>query len=188
MSDPFDTLGVEPRFDLDQQALEERHRALSKALHPDRFAGRPATERRMSLDKAIAVNAAWRALRDPVKRAEALLARLGVVTGELAEPKANPALLMEMMEVREELQDAHRARDLEHIGRIAERMRAREAEVMRRLDRGFDVAMAAHGEANEGEANGANGETTGLSTLLGELRYVRRFFEELEAIEEQLME
>jgi molecular chaperone HscB len=44
----------------------------------------------MALSRAIEVNEAWRALRDPIKRAEALLVRLGVPVGETAEPKARP--------------------------------------------------------------------------------------------------
>lgn len=175
MSDPFDTLGVEARFDLDDKALEKRHRDLSKALHPDRYVGRPAAERRLALDKAIAVNAAWRALRDPVKRAETLLARLGVATGELVEPKPSPALLMEMMEVREELSEAHREGDRDRIGGVADRMREREANVLLRLREGFAAA-------------GESAAASALVPLVGELRYVKRFFEELDAIEERLME
>lgn len=175
MSDPFETLGVDAQFDLDDKLLEERHRTLSKTLHPDRYAGRPAAERRMALDRAIAVNAAWRALRDPVQRAEMMLARLGVPTGELKEPKAPPALLMEMMEVREELSDAHRARDLDRIGGVADRMRGKERAVLGRLREGFS-------QADDADAAKA------LVPLVGELRYVKRFFEELDAIEEQLME
>ncbi len=126
----------------------------------------------MALDKAIAVNAAWRTLRDPVKRAEMLLARFGVATGEQKEPKASPALLMEMMEVREELADAQQAKDLDRIGEIADRMRSKERGVLDRLSTGFDAAD----------------DKSTLVSVVGELRYVRRFFEELEAIEEQLME
>lgn len=174
MSDPFETLGVEPRFDIDDKALAERHRTLSKTLHPDRYSGKPAAERRMALDKAISVNAAWRALRDPVKRAESLLARLGVKTGELEEPKASPMLLMEMMEVGEELSSAHQAKDLDRIGEVADRMRGKERDVIGRLREGFSKAD----EATAKE----------LVPIVGELRYVRRFFEELDAIEEQLMD
>src|SRR5262245_5679063 len=122
-ADPFDTLGVEPRFDLDLAALEDRHRALSGALHPDRYAGRPAAERRMALDRAIEVNAAWRALRDPVTRAEALFQRAGVEVGELAEPKPTPDLLVEMMEVREELAEAKG--DAARLAKLGDRMRTR---------------------------------------------------------------
>jgi molecular chaperone HscB len=174
--DPFDLLGVEARFDLDMKALAERHRTLSGTLHPDRYVGRPASERRMALDKAIAVNAAWRALRDPVRRAESLFAHRGVEMGELAEPKPSPALLMEMMDVRESLAEARVSKDLDAIGKINDDMRKREGSVSDQLESGFVSA---------GDDADALSE---LVPLLGELRYVRRFFEELEAIEEQLME
>ncbi len=68
-ADPFDTLGVEPRFDLDLAALERRHRDLSRALHPDRYAGAPAAERRLALGRAIDANEALRVLKDPIRRA-----------------------------------------------------------------------------------------------------------------------
>jgi molecular chaperone HscB len=175
MRDPFDILGIEARFELDRKALDERHRALSGALHPDRYTGRPAAERRMALERAIEVNSAWRNLKDPVKRAEALLARGGVKSGEGDEPKASPELLMEMMEMREQLSDAHRARDLEAIGKLGSSMRKRERKVLDELGGGFDSA---------GDDTGKLAE---LLPLLGTLRYLRRFFEELDAIEEQLV-
>lgn len=173
---PFETLGVEPRFDLDRAALEQRHRDLSGALHPDRYAGRPAAERRMALDKAITVNEAFRLLRDPVRRAEALLAANDVNVGETAEPKASPELLMEMMEIREELAEARAGKDLDAIGKLGDRMRERERAVTTALASGFE---AADGDPQQLQA---------LLPILGELRYIRRFFEELDAIEEQLSE
>ncbi|MEQ9325447.1 MAG: Fe-S protein assembly co-chaperone HscB [Polyangiaceae bacterium] len=173
---PFETLGVEPRFDLDRKALEQRHRDLSGALHPDRYAGRPAAERRMALDKAIGVNEAFRLLRDPVRRAEALLSTHDVSVGETAEPKASPELLMEMMEIREELSEAKAKKDLDAVGALGDRMRSREKAVTAKLASGFE---AAGDDTNELEE---------LLPTLGELRYIRRFFEELDAIEEQLSE
>ncbi len=38
MIDPFSTLGLPVRFALAPKELEARHRELSKALHPDRYA------------------------------------------------------------------------------------------------------------------------------------------------------
>jgi len=176
VSDPFDLLGVDPRFDVDLEALERRHRDLSKALHPDRYSGTPAAERRMALGRAIEVNEAYRVLRDPVKRAEALLRRAGVAVGEISEPKPTPALLMEFMEQREELSDAGRARDAARIAALAKRMRAREEGTLAALSRGLD------------EAGGDAAKLTTVLPLLGELRYVRRFLDEVDAIEEELAE
>lgn len=169
MRDPFETLSVEARFDLDLPALELRHRELSRALHPDRYTGAPAAERRLSLSRAIDVNEAYRALKDPIRRAESLLLRAGVPVGETREPKPPPSLLMEMMDAREELSDAARARDLAKVTVLGEGMKGREADTLKRL------SMALDGGALEAAL-----------PVLGELRYVRRFLDEVSAIEEEL--
>jgi molecular chaperone HscB len=174
MPDPFETLGVEPRFDLDLPAVEQRHRDLSRALHPDRYTGAPAAERRLALSRAIDVNEALRVLKNPVRRAEALLARAGTTPGETGEPKPPPSLLMEMMDLREELSEAARARDLGRVGKLAEGMRAREGEVERRLGGALD------------EAQRDPQKTIAALPALGELRYIRRFLDEVSAIEEEL--
>ncbi len=174
MADPFETLGVEARFDLDLGKLEQRHRDLSKTLHPDRYAGATSAERRMALGRAIDVNAAYRAVKDPVKRAEALLARAGLDVGETKEPKAPPALVMEMMEAREELSEAAAEAKLERVVELGSRMRERQAAILGDLGRGF------------GAAEGDKKRLTELLPKLGELRYVRRFLDEVGAIEERL--
>jgi molecular chaperone HscB len=172
MSDPFETLGVEPSFDLDLAALEQRHRDLSRALHPDRYSGAPAAERRLSLGRAIDVNEAFRVLKDPVRRAEALLRRAGVPVGETNEPRPPADLLMEMMEAREELAGAARTKDLTAVGRLAEAMKRRKDSVERQLASQLDRANPA-------------GPAAALPSL-GELRYIRRFLDEVSAIEDEL--
>ncbi len=173
MTDPFQTMGVEARFDLDPDELARRHRDLSRALHPDRYAGAPAAERRLSLSRAIEVNDAFRVLKDPIRRAEALLRRAGVPVGETAEPKPSTDLLMEMMERREELGDARRRKDFAGVQTLAEGMRRREREVLDAMGRQFaatdpdPVKLAA------------------VLPELGELRYLRRFLDEVSAIEEE---
>ena len=125
MSDPFSTLGVEPAFDLDLAVLERRHRELSRELHPDRYVGRPAGERRQALGRAIEVNEAWRVLKDPIRRAEALLTLSGTPVGETNEPKPDPELLMDMMEQRESLAEARQKRDPALLEKLAGTMRDR---------------------------------------------------------------
>jgi molecular chaperone HscB len=174
MADPFETLGIDARFDLDLRAIEQRHRDLSRALHPDRHAGGTAAERRVALGRAIDVNEAWRVVRDPIRRAEALLRRAGAPVGETSEPKPPPDLLMEMMESREELAEARQAKDLARVDRLGEAMREREREVIARLGRGFQ------------EAGGDAKKIESVLPLLGELRYIRRFLDEVSAIEEEL--
>lgn len=171
MTDPFETLGFEPVFDLDPALLERRHRELSRALHPDRYAGRPASERREALGRAIVVNQAFRALKDPIARAEALLARHGKVVEEKGGQPADPMVLMEVLERREALGDAKRARDLDGVRRLAGDVRERERTTLDAIRRGL----------------GATPPDLELAEkALGELRYHRRFLDEVSAIEDEL--
>jgi molecular chaperone HscB len=169
--DPFALLGAERRFDLDLGALEKTHRELSRALHPDKFAQAGASERRAALERAAAVNEAWRMLRDPITRAEALFRLVDVAVGETNEPKASPAFLMEMLEMREELAEARGARDLGRATKLGDGMRARAGLTEKKLAEGF-----AKGE-----------EPRQLLPLLGELRFYARFLEEVDAIEEEAL-
>src|SRR5438552_18538223 len=124
--DPFETLGIEPAFSLDLEVLEQRHRDMSRALHPDRYAASGAAERRMALGRAIEVNEAFRILKDPIRRAEALLARHGVASGAGKEPPASPALLMEVMERREALADMRQSKDKAALERVTAEVRQAE--------------------------------------------------------------
>jgi molecular chaperone HscB len=167
---PFEVLGVSASFDVDLGALEKRHRELSRALHPDKFAMAGAAERRIALGRAAEVNEAWRIVRDPVKRAEALFRLAGVEVGERNEPAASPALLMDMMEKREALAEARASRDKAAL----ERFTAEVAEAARGCERALAAGFAAHGDARA------------LLPRLGELRFYARFLEEASAIEEEL--
>jgi len=66
--DLFAVLGLERRWSLEPVQVDQAWRARSRLVHPDRFAGKSAVERRMSLQWTAAINAARRALRDPVSR------------------------------------------------------------------------------------------------------------------------
>ena len=65
--DPFSILGIARNYAIDPAAVEKRHRELSRALHPDRFVGAGASERRAALAKAVEVNEAWRIVREDRK-------------------------------------------------------------------------------------------------------------------------
>jgi molecular chaperone HscB len=172
--DPFATLGLERTYRLDLRAAEKTHRELSRALHPDRYVSAGASERREALEKAVVVNEAWRIVRDPIRRAEALFTLAGIQVGDTHEPKPAAALLMDMMEQRETLAEARGARDAKAVERLVERMAARQSQVEGELALAFEAA------------NGGKDTLTPLVAKLGELRYYRRFLEEASAILESL--
>ena len=171
MNDPFEMLGVARRFDLDLAVLEKTHRELSRALHPDRYSQAGASERRAALEKAASVNEAWRTVRDPIRRAEALFRVHGIAVGENNEPPATPTFLMEVLEEREALAEARAAKDLAKVRAVGVTMGGRAKEIEAKLAAGFDRA-----------ADPA--EIAKLVPLLGELRFYKRFLEEVSAIEE----
>lgn len=168
--DPFETLGIARRFLLDVREVEQKHRDLSKALHPDRHTASTSAERRVALSRAIEVNEAFRIVRDPVRRAEALLALAGVPVGETREPKPDQEFLMQVLEDREALEAAHDGRDPAAVAVVlgrAQKLRASAEEALAvALDGGGDPALAV--------------------PFLGRLRYAARFVEEARRAEEDL--
>jgi molecular chaperone HscB len=171
VTSPFEVLGVPYVFSLDENELERRHRDLSKALHPDRYAGRPSSERREALSRAITVNEAFRKLRDPITRAEALLERLGRTVTESNQPKPDPTLLMQVMEEREALSAARRAGDRAKVEGIAAQANGRAEDATDRMADAFAVEPV---------------PVEQVLKLLGELRYLRRLKEEAGAALDEL--
>jgi molecular chaperone HscB len=165
--DPFAVLGLPRRFGLDLKAAEARHLELSKTLHPDRYVGAAPNERKLALSRAVEVNEAWRMVRDPIKRAEAILKMEGKQVGETNEPKPPPAFLMEVMEAREDLENAKG--DPVMIARVVSRAREQFSEAQRALGEAID--RGAYDEA---------------IPLLGRLRYAARFLDEARLAEDRL--
>ncbi len=167
--DPFETLGIAPNFDVDLEVLERIHRRLSKAVHPDRHIHTGTSERREALARAMSVNEAWRIVRDPVRRAEALLSLSGYALVESSGPKLGPEFLMEMLELREALADAGRAHDVAAVRALGRSIRARAAEAEEDLAVGF-----------------ARGPSEATVSKLGELRFYRRFLDEVSSLEDEM--
>jgi molecular chaperone HscB len=164
--DPFAILGIARTFEIDLGALEKRHRQLSRAVHPDRHIGAGASQRREALARAMAVNEAWRIVRDPIQRAEALISLSGL---SVAPGKVEPELLMAMLEHREALADARSTRDLGAVRALGGSIQARAAQVERELAVGLACCPS-----------------PSLVGKLGELRFYRRFLDEVGALEEEM--
>jgi len=126
----------------------------------------------MALGRAIEVNEAFRVLKDPVRRAEALLALRGVQSGEGKEPPASPALLMEVMERREALAEIRHSKDEAALAKLIAEVRAIESRTRAALAEQFAAPASNPPE---------------MLKRVGELRYYRRFLEEAAAIADDLL-
>jgi len=74
----FTLFSLPEHLHIDLAALEKTFYALSRKLHPDRFASKPQAEQDAALAAASDLNDAYRTLRDPIARTEYLLSLHGV--------------------------------------------------------------------------------------------------------------
>ena len=105
----FEVFGLPRRLAIDAAELQRKFYELSRRGHPDFHQGAPPERQAEILEASARLNAAYRALRDPIARIEYLV-RLeeGRETreGATVKPKAPPELLEEMFEIQEALQEA----------------------------------------------------------------------------------
>ena len=69
-TDYFAFFDLPVKLGIDVTALEKRFYAMSRRLHPDRFASRPAAEQEEALAESSRLNDAYRTLRDPILRTQ----------------------------------------------------------------------------------------------------------------------
>ncbi|HWB97617.1 MAG TPA: Fe-S protein assembly co-chaperone HscB [Bryobacteraceae bacterium] len=119
MTDYYRLLGLEARLCLEPDDLERRFYQLSRSLHPDRFARASLQERRAAENTAALLNDAYRTLQDPLTRAEYLL-RQEQFTGK----SNSPALLAEVFELNQELEELKLEGDPDRLRAAAARFQS----------------------------------------------------------------
>lgn len=102
MIDLFERLGLPRRFSVDPAEVEREYLARSRESHPDYHAGADSAGRKASLEDTAALNEAYVTLTDTFRRAEYLLKLLGGPTDKTQ----NQSFLMEMMDLREGIEEA----------------------------------------------------------------------------------
>ena len=159
----FEVFGLGRTLAIDAAELQRRFYELSRQHHPDFHQGASAAEQVLTLETSARVNAAYRALRDPIARVEYLV-RLEegrepepvdtsgrAKEGNAVKPKAPPELLEEMFEIQEALQegraggldDATRATLVAQRERLVARRVAEESRIIGELSTTWDAATAA---------------------------------------------
>lgn len=123
MANPFEVLGLEARFEIDAGELENRYLEMSRAHHPDFNPEACPIEQIAVLERSARINDAHRTLRDPWKRAAALI-DLGDPAAMESTKTLCPMFLMEAMETREATLEAP-----------PEQLDALETEVQQKIDR-----------------------------------------------------
>src|SRR3954471_18625364 len=93
----YEFFGIEPKLDLDENALQKRFYQLSREWHPDRFSRKSPEESARAMENTAIINDGYRTLRDPVKRAEYLLTEEVFPIVEQRSKDVLPELLEEVL-------------------------------------------------------------------------------------------
>lgn len=124
--DYFAVFELPMKLEIDVAALEKKFYALSRRLHPDRFASRPLAEQEAALAESSLLNDAYRTLKDPILRTQYLLKLQGVeleeqskaatdaarATGIEKKQVVPPELLEEVFELNMQLQEMRAAKQM----------------------------------------------------------------------------
>jgi molecular chaperone HscB len=126
----FAIFSLPPHLTLDTRALEKSFYALSRRLHPDRFAHLPDSAQTDALTQSSRLNDAYRTLKDPIARTQYLLKLEGVeleeqssaataaarATGAAKKQVVPEDLLEEAFELNMQLEEMRAAKKMGGVG------------------------------------------------------------------------
>lgn len=167
-ADPFALLGLDRSFAIDAKQVQRAYLKRVSSLHPDRETD--PIRRADVAREAAAVNDARRALLDDETRANVLLELLGGPAKE-ADKSLPDGFLMEMMEVREDMEQAIASGEESERARVADWAAEQRAGHIERLGPLFASALK---DAKDQEV---------LAEIRRELnawRYIERMIEQLD--------
>ncbi len=170
--DPFALLGLPRRFALDPKEADTALLRASARWHPDRFALAPEAERLAAEDRMAALNEAHRVIADPWSRAEALLRLEGLPLETGTDLRSSPEFLMEMMELKEEAEEARRVGSAAVLDRLRRQLLEEERRRLQAFGEAWDALPQKPGERRQGLQE--------LRALLNRVTYLRRTRQEIE--------
>ncbi|XP_062204657.1 iron-sulfur cluster co-chaperone protein HscB homolog [Phragmites australis] len=112
--DYFQIFGLKREYNIKDNSLEGKYKDWQKKLHPDLVHTKSEKERGFAAEQSALVIDAYRTLSRPLSRALYLLLLEGIHVDE-EKTISDPELLMEMMEIREAVNDASDSQTLEKI-------------------------------------------------------------------------
>lgn len=177
MRDPFQVLGITPRFNVDPAEIRRAYLVAIAREHPDREIGGNDWDSDDEPGPAAAeLNEAKRTLEDDHARAVVLLAQLERSTKSSGgspdgDRSISPTFLAEIMEVREALEAAT---DEAEAVRWRGWAQARRAEYARQVGEAFSRLIPAQNPMNDAERTALLAR---IRRILNEWRYIERLLD-----------
>ena len=135
----FSLFQLPAQFELDSALLNERYRALSAQCHPDKFAAHSAFEQKQAMMMATTINDAYRTLQDPIQRAAYLLQAQDIDADAPEHTQFAPEFLMQQMEWREALADAHSEQNEQALQQLANEISQAQQDLLQQLQQAFSA-------------------------------------------------
>ena len=172
MNNPFALFDLPVAFQVDSALLNERYLALQKSLHPDNFSAASAQEQRLAIQKSAEINDALRILKDPIARADSIIA---INTGEQENPeeKSNKDIgfLMQQMEWRETLENIENRKDTDELTAFTQEINQIRHAILSELSTALDAQQWDIARA-----------------ITDKLRFIKKLQAEIERVEETLLD
>ena len=172
MNNPFELFDLPVAFQVDSALLSERYLALQKSLHPDNFSAASAQEQRLAIQKSAEINDALRILKDPITRADSIIA---INTGETENPeeKSNNDIdfLMQQMEWRETLENIENRKDTDELTAFTQEINQIRHAILSELSTALDAQQWDIARA-----------------ITDKLRFIKKLQAEIERVEETLLD
>ena len=172
MNNPFALFDLPVAFQVDSALLNERYLTLQKSLHPDNFSAASAQEQRLAIQKSAEINDALHILKDPITRADSIIA---INTGETENPeeKSNNDIdfLMQQMEWRETLENIENRQDTDELTAFAQEINQIRHAILSELSTALDAQQWDIARA-----------------ITDKLRFIKKLQTEIERVEETLLD
>lgn len=171
----FQLFNLQPQFELDLAELGSRYLELQRQFHPDKYAAASERDRLLAVQQTANINDAYHSLKQPLLRAEHLLALRGVKISHEQRSFTDPVFLMQQMELREQLEDIRTADDPDAvIMQTEQQLREHKKTLLQQL------AHALEAQTPEQNLLAAD--------LIRKLKFFFKLQQELELIEQQLQD
>lgn len=171
----FQLFQVPAQFDLDLTELGTRYLELQRNFHPDNFASASERDRLLAVQQAANINDAYHSLKQPLLRAEHLLALRGVKISHEQRSFTDTVFLMQQMELRELLADIlHSTDPYALIDEAEQQIQQQKKLLLKQLAHALD--------ANQPE------QDLQAADIIRKLKFFFKLQHELELIEQQLQD
>ncbi|KGQ70856.1 hypothetical protein A1D23_04395 [Chelonobacter oris] len=169
MQNPFALFGLDTEFTLDTALLSSRYLALQKQYHPDNFAAQSAQQQREAVQKAAQINDAYQILKNPRRRAEAILQLQLSENLNPEETVHDTEFLMQQLLLREDLEAAACGGQEDEISTLRDKADDLHKQQLQAIETAIRQA-----------------DWCSLKLHIDRLKFVEKFLQEVEQIEDRL--